>query len=202
LLHSNRLNGCGACVRTDVFRQVGGFDGRFWPADAYHLWLRIAVEHRIADQPGPLGRYRYYSGQASAARLRMALVELGAKLDFLRRHRQVRRQLGRTLIRQAVEDPFFATLQRWHAAGQQRAAAPILLLTGRSGLGWRAPGAGTGVVTVQRCSNLRVENLLGHHLPVGRRSSVSKPQPEGTNGRALRPLQRAVSAVTGTRTIG
>lgn len=122
LLRSNRLNGCGACVRTDVLRKVGGFDGRFWPADDYHLWLRIAVEHRIAHQPEPLGRYRYYSEQASAGRLGMALVELKAKLDFLHRHRAVRRQLGRACIKEAVEDPFFATMQRWQVGGQQRAA--------------------------------------------------------------------------------
>ncbi|HUU82386.1 MAG TPA: glycosyltransferase family 2 protein [Phycisphaerae bacterium] len=122
LMHSNRLNGCGACVRTEVLRKVGGFDGCFWPADDYHLWLRIAVEHRIVKQPEPLGRYRYYCGQASAARLGMTLVELGAKLDLLARHPQVRRQLGAALVKEAVEDRFFATMQRWQAAGQQGAA--------------------------------------------------------------------------------
>ena len=122
LLRANRLNGCGACVRTDVLRQVGGFDGRFWPGDDYHLWLRIAVNHRIAYQPRPLGRYRYYGGQASAERVRMVLVGLAARLDFLRQHPQVRHKLGEPYIKEAVENPFFRNLQRCCDAGLQRSA--------------------------------------------------------------------------------
>ena len=122
LLHANRLNGCGACVRTDVLRRVGGFDGRFWPGDDYHLWLRIAVDRRIAFQPRPLGRYRYYGGQASAERVRMALVGLAARLDFLRQHPQVRRELGEAYIKEAVEEAFFRKLEQCCNAGLQRSA--------------------------------------------------------------------------------
>jgi glycosyltransferase involved in cell wall biosynthesis len=122
LLFSNQLNGCGACVRTEVLRAVGGFDGRFWPADDYHLWLRIAARHRIAFQPQPLGRYRWYPQQASGARVRMQLVALAAKLDFLRSHPEVERRLGDAHIRQAVEEPFFETLRRYCTARVQPAA--------------------------------------------------------------------------------
>ncbi|MCH7813461.1 MAG: glycosyltransferase family 2 protein [Planctomycetes bacterium] len=125
LLHSNQLNGCGAAVRTDVIRSAGGFDGRFWPADDYHLWLRIAAEHRIAFQPRALGRYRMYPEQASAARVKMALVALAAKLDFLRNSPRARRQLGAATIRETVEDPFFDTVRLWFDGGHQSAARQL-----------------------------------------------------------------------------
>jgi hypothetical protein len=122
LLAANVMNGCGACVRTSVLREVGGFDQRFWPADDYHLWLRIAAGHRVAFQPEPLGRYRYYRGQASSERIGMLLVALGAKLDFLRTHPQVRRELGRAYLRQVVEEPFVQMLRRCIQTRQQQSA--------------------------------------------------------------------------------
>ena len=104
----------------------------------------------------------------------MALVELGAKLDFLRRHRRVGRQLGRTLIRQAVEDPFFATMQRWHAAGQQRAARRLARVYLRH---W--PG---------RLRGWRL--ALGCHLPwrVYARL-VTQPNPTGGPAGAITPTR-------------
>jgi len=122
LLPANLIVVCGACLRTEVARDLGGFDGRFWPADDYHLWLRVAARHRIAYQPRPLGRYRVHGRQVSQQLARMAVAALDARRDFLRRHPDVRRQLGSDFIRSAVEDPFFELVRENVDARRQQAA--------------------------------------------------------------------------------
>jgi glycosyltransferase involved in cell wall biosynthesis len=109
MLTDNQVFGGGPVLRTDVVRRVGGYDGRFWPCDDYHLWLRAATCGPIVYQPEPLAQYRMHGAQVSRRRAWMARQKLAAKLDFLRLHPEVTRELGRRFIRQATEEQFFNT---------------------------------------------------------------------------------------------
>ena len=102
LLRANICNVCGAMVCRQTFLDVGGLNARFWPADDYHLWLKLAARYPVAHQPEPLARYRLHSSQASADRLPMVVQGMKAKLHFLQTHPDVRRELGKGYIRQST----------------------------------------------------------------------------------------------------
>lgn len=58
-----------ATIRRHVFDAVGGYRADFPYAEDYDLWLRVAREHRIANLPDILGRYRVHGANASYRKL-------------------------------------------------------------------------------------------------------------------------------------
>jgi len=62
VLRRRNLVQCSAAIgRTEVFRELGGFDERpeLRAVEDYHLWLRLSKEHGIAYIPEIHGRYRF-----------------------------------------------------------------------------------------------------------------------------------------------
>ena len=55
--------------RKDVFERVGCYDPRYATggAEDYDLWLRMSVEHNLANLPNTLLRYRRHSGSLTAS---------------------------------------------------------------------------------------------------------------------------------------
>lgn len=68
-------------MRRSAVEELGGFDERYWGADDYDLWLRMAGAYRIAHLAETLVLYRVHSGSfsmAAADRMladRLAIVE-------------------------------------------------------------------------------------------------------------------------------
>jgi glycosyltransferase involved in cell wall biosynthesis len=103
MLVQSRVNGCGLMFRTALLREVGEMDGRFWPGDDYHLWLRMAARTDFAFCSDILTRYRMYASQASADPVKMAEMELAVKRDFFRLHPWTKRQLGKSFVRYVTQ---------------------------------------------------------------------------------------------------
>lgn len=68
---------------------IGGYDERLPVAQDYDLFLRLSVEHQLANLAEPLVRYRIHGGQVSQAKLatqrRLADAARVAAFDALRR---------------------------------------------------------------------------------------------------------------------
>lgn len=112
-------------ARTDLVRELGGFDERLTYVADWDLWLRLALRGRVAVCAEPLvGYVRHGSGTTFSGRAAVAEMRY-----FLDKHR-------RTGV---TADP--ARLLGWVAlqdrrAGRRRSAAGTLL---RSGLAYRKP---------------------------------------------------------------
>ena len=52
-------------VKREALERVGGFDTQFVGPEDYDLWMRLAVDHRLARIDAPLSRYRHVVGSLS-----------------------------------------------------------------------------------------------------------------------------------------
>lgn len=126
LLTVNSICCSSVLVRREVLDEVGGFVGRFWPCDDYHLWLRIAARYRLTFVDQPLVYYRIHPQQASAARAYMVSQWWAAVRDFLATHPDVCRALSPSLLRQVKDTQFLARGIEYFEIGRQKMARRIL----------------------------------------------------------------------------
>ena len=138
MLTDNHVFGGGPVLRRQVALDAGGYDGRFWPCDDYHLWLRMAARGKIVYQPQPLALYRMHAGQVSSQRARMARQKLAAKLDFLANHPRIKEVLGPSFVRQATEGRFLhASVDQFRHGDVSAAEEMIREYVRRYPLRWR-----------------------------------------------------------------
>lgn len=64
----NDLAAHGACtlVRTDVLKEIGGYDTNFDKQDGYELWLKIIQKHKVGNINTPLFYYRKHGESMSS----------------------------------------------------------------------------------------------------------------------------------------
>ena len=75
LLRANLFCHSTIMMRTDVFREIGGYRALYAEAEDYDLWTRFADRHELACIPPVLVLYRIHAGQVSVTRLeQQALV--------------------------------------------------------------------------------------------------------------------------------
>lgn len=92
-----------ALTRKSAITEAGGFDERFSNAEDYGLWLKIALSNRIVRVPEVLAYYWFHGGaQASKNRARAACENWLVQTEFLKRHPEIRKKLGRSLERSLV----------------------------------------------------------------------------------------------------
>lgn len=86
LLSRNALAHPAVTMRTAAWRRTGGYRERFYPADDYDLWLRMAELGALANLRAVVLRYRLHPGQTSLALLeQQALGALAARLSAAHR---------------------------------------------------------------------------------------------------------------------
>ncbi len=79
LLDYNPLTHPAVLTRKEAFLSVGGYR-RFFPAEDYDLWLRIAERWRLANLEAVVVKYRIHSEQASCQKRRQeALCTIAAR---------------------------------------------------------------------------------------------------------------------------
>ena len=89
--------------RRTALLKTDGFDVRLKNAEDYALWLEVAEHGSIIRVPEVLAFYHFHDGpQASSNLARAALHLLAAQLDYLQRHPEFSRQLGRAETRQII----------------------------------------------------------------------------------------------------
>jgi glycosyltransferase involved in cell wall biosynthesis len=64
----------GVIMRKDVFLEVGGYRGQFWPSDDMDLWNRMAEKGYVLVQPEYLQKYRIHGSSISNTALRTMLA--------------------------------------------------------------------------------------------------------------------------------
>lgn len=126
MLVQSRVNGCGIMFRRALLDAVGEMDGRYWPGDDYHLWLRMAARADFAFCPEILTRYRIYADQASSDPVKMAEMELALKRDFFRRHRWAVGQLGRSFVRRVTQGRYLERSMLTFQSRRQMAARKMM----------------------------------------------------------------------------
>ena len=141
MLERNELTHATVIMRTDAFRELGGY--RFDQAEDYDLWLRFEERHGVAALPEPVIRYRLHPHQFSVTRLerqaigflavRAAAIERRAgrpdplggvehlEPAVLERLGVTRAELDHTVVSDSVQ--WAATLQR---TGRQEEASALL----------------------------------------------------------------------------
>ena len=66
MLHANGIHGGTALYRTDMFRDVGGYDESLWTGEEYDLHLRlIKAGYKHRHVPGIVYRYRIHGDNKS-----------------------------------------------------------------------------------------------------------------------------------------
>ena len=100
------LGGCpwpihAALTRRDKIVKIGGFDERLTSCMDYDLWLRLSPIVEIVLAPEVLCFYRYHGGpQITKNRARLALNHWFVQSEFLKRHPDAIKRLGKGRIRQ------------------------------------------------------------------------------------------------------
>ncbi len=106
LADGNRLwSLSGVVVRRACFDRVGLFDTRYWIADDYHFYLRVALDGRILSLDDALFYYRWHAGGLSR-KPELVADEVGAMLGRLRVSlvsRRARRSVEQALARHGRE---------------------------------------------------------------------------------------------------
>lgn len=64
LMHGNFIPALTTVIKTDVFKQLGGFDENILTED-YEYWLRLSKKYRIAALPEVLALYRIHGNNIS-----------------------------------------------------------------------------------------------------------------------------------------
>jgi glycosyltransferase involved in cell wall biosynthesis len=67
LVERNQMITSAVLARTQVLRELGGFDPSFFGFGDWQMWLRVARHHGIAFVDEPLTLYRVHPGNASKA---------------------------------------------------------------------------------------------------------------------------------------
>lgn len=89
-----------ALTRKAAIVAAGGFNPHFPTSEDFLLWLKIVVQNRIVRVPEVLAFYYHHAGaRATRDRVRMALNHFEAQRDFLRKHPDIRKKLGRDRVR-------------------------------------------------------------------------------------------------------
>lgn len=104
-------------LRTDMIRELGGYDPNFNGMEDYELWVRVLERYGITTQPEILLRYRIHGGQVTqnpSARYREQMRQLKC------------RQLEGLGIPQEAAEPFF----RFCEEGRPTTAEQICALDG------------------------------------------------------------------------
>lgn len=60
----------GVIMRKDIFLEVGGYRGEFWPSDDMELWNRMAEKGYVLVQPEYLQKYRIHGSSISNTDIR------------------------------------------------------------------------------------------------------------------------------------
>lgn len=90
-----------ALTKKEAIVAAGGFNSRYPTSEDFLLWLEILSENKIVRVPEVLAFYYHHGGpRATNDRVRMAFNHLCAQGDYLQRHPNVRRTLGRQKVRE------------------------------------------------------------------------------------------------------
>jgi len=108
----NPITVSSVMLRTQVFRELGGFVEFLRAAEDWDLWLRLTAEHQIAVCAEPLVSYRFHGGMMSGDPRRMQV----ARRQVVRRALQSARGRGlpRHVRQQALAET--ARMNAWDAA--------------------------------------------------------------------------------------
>lgn len=80
-----------AIVRTDIVKQLGGFDVRWNSCEDFALWIKIATIHPIARVPEVLAYYRHHGGtQMTQNRAQIALNHWKIQSEFLQNNKNIK----------------------------------------------------------------------------------------------------------------
>jgi len=102
------LQGCpwpihAALIRRSAIVDQGGFDERLSHAEDYALWLRVAAFGRIVLVPEVMAFYNFHGGsQATSNRGKVAGGQLQVQLEFLKKHPEVVRTMGKENVRRLI----------------------------------------------------------------------------------------------------
>jgi glycosyltransferase involved in cell wall biosynthesis len=64
----------GVIMRKDIFKEIGGYRGEFWPSDDMDLWNRMAEKGYVLVQPEYLQQYRIHGSSVSNTAIRTMLA--------------------------------------------------------------------------------------------------------------------------------
>ena len=126
MLCGNLVCGNTVIVRRSVWDRVGGFVGRYWPCDDYHLWLRIAAAEPFAYVDEVLAHYRSHGQQVSHDRVVMIRQEMAVIRGFLAERPDVLRALSAQLVRRACAERFIDRGIHYYRIGRQAVARAVL----------------------------------------------------------------------------
>ena len=122
-------------IRTDVLREIGGFDTSLWGADDWDLYIRLARRGPFVFRPDVALHYRIHEGNASRQAIRHALNDM----HVVRRH--IGWNLPMVFAHQRLASHFFlpkliafANRARCEADHAHALAASALALTYRARL--------------------------------------------------------------------
>lgn len=137
LLESCRWPIHAALVRRSEVESAGGFDPAFPTAEDYWLWLRIAPFKPIVLVDRTLVFYHHHGEQRSTAknRAQKAVNRWQIRLEFLRRHPQIRAQLGRRRLRELIHGTLLDWGYRSYWDGDLDTARRIFRIVMKTGYG-------------------------------------------------------------------
>lgn len=134
LLGSCRWPIHAALTRTANIRSAGGFDTRFAYAEDFGLWLRVAAFAPIVRVPEVLAFYHHHDGpRATADPVRAARQLHAAQRDFLQKHPDISRALGRQLVRRTIDGELSRRGLQTFWAGDLNAAHAIFRMVVKTG---------------------------------------------------------------------
>jgi glycosyltransferase involved in cell wall biosynthesis len=109
LFQQSFIVGNSVLIRKPCLEELGGFDERLRFGD-YHLWMRMALKHKIDYVSRPLTQYRQHVSQHSRAAAVVRpedslAIEVTQKI--LAEYPEARAQLGKTVIRRRFASEYF-----------------------------------------------------------------------------------------------
>lgn len=115
-------------LRTDVLREVGGFDPQMPSAQDYDVWLRIAQKYKVGYVRDNLVRYHIHNGEfitGNPNKKIVALERLNSKhAEYLKVHRHALWQRTITIIdSDSAAGHYGKMLSRWFSAVVLRPSA-------------------------------------------------------------------------------
>jgi glycosyltransferase involved in cell wall biosynthesis len=132
--------GSGVVARTELAREVGGFDESQLSSEDWDLWIRLAEAAPLAVVDRPLVAYRIWDGGKSRKVVRMAAAyetvqaryrhladRRGVRPDPVRHRRYLARQQLRSGDRFGAAKSFVGLAKTGHPAHLCRAAAALLV---------------------------------------------------------------------------